>query len=228
MFLGERLKDLRINKKLSQDKLGSLLEVSKVAISNWETGKSVPSEANLERIAKVFDVDAHYFYSYGELLTIFNKLNTALQGRLIEYAATMLKQQELNNPSSATKYPYKTYNMDSFLETLNDSSKIPNFTLSYDYTKTLYQFALWMQDDSLEPEIPMGEVVLLKFANEVEDGNLYLVVFNGQPMFRRVYKHSTYYKLVPINNKYDAIFAPFEEKPEIIGEIVRHFKPIEN
>ncbi|MDY5636490.1 MAG: helix-turn-helix transcriptional regulator, partial [Streptococcus orisratti] len=38
MFLGERLKDLRINKKLSQDKLGSLLEVSKVAISNWETG----------------------------------------------------------------------------------------------------------------------------------------------------------------------------------------------
>ncbi|MGV3089358.1 hypothetical protein ACEE80_09430 [Streptococcus suis] len=46
-------------------------------------------------------------------------------------------------------------------------------------------------------------------------------------MFRRVYKHSTYYKLVPINNKYDAIFAPFEEKPEIIGEIVGHFKPIE-
>ncbi|MGT2925577.1 S24 family peptidase [Streptococcus cuniculipharyngis] len=164
---------------MSQGKLGSLLEVSKVAISHWETGKSVPS-------------------------------------------------QELNNPSSATKYPYKTYNMKSFLEALNDSSKIPSFTLNYDYTKTLYQFALWMQDDSLEPEIPMGEVVLLKFANEVEDGKLYLVVFNGQPMFRKVYEHSTYYKFMPINNKYDTIFAPFEEKPEIIGEIVGHFKPIEN
>lgn len=227
MFLGDRLKDLRINKKLSQDKLGSLLEVSKVAISNWETGKSVPSEANLDRIAKVFDVDVHYFYFYGELLTIFNKLNPALQGRLIEYATSMLKQQELNNPSSATKYPYKTYNIDSFLETLNDSSKIPSITLNYDYKKTLYQFALWMQDDSLKPEIPMGEVVLLKFANEVEDGKLNLVMFNGQPMFRRVNKHSTYYKFMTINNKFDTIFASFEENPEIIGDVVGHFKPIE-
>lgn len=228
MFLGERLKDLRINKKLSQDKLGSLLEVSKVAISNWETGKSVPSEANLERIAKVFDVDVHYFYSYGELLTIFNKLNKLNQEKLIDHAAQVLDRQNRNAVGSKTKYAYKTYSVDSFLETLNDSSRIPNFTLNYDYTKTLYQFALWMQDDSLEPEIPMGEVVLLKFANEVEDGKLYLVVFNGQPMFRKVYKHSTYFKFVPINNKYDTIFAPFEEKPEIIGEIVRHFKPIEN
>ena len=227
MFLGERLKDLRINKKLSQDKLGSLLEVSKVAISNWETGKSVPSEANLERIAKVFDVDVHYFYSYGELLTIFNKLNKLNQEKLIDHAAQVLDRQNRNVAGSKTKYAYKTYSVDSFLETLNDSSRIPNFTLNYDYTKTLYQFALWMQDDSLEPEIPMGEVVLFKFANEVEDGKLYLIVFNGQPMFRKVYKHSTYYKFVPINNKYDTIFAPFEEKPEIIGEIVGHFKPIE-
>ena len=39
MFSGQRLKALRKEKKMSQEKLGSQLNISKVAVSNWENGK---------------------------------------------------------------------------------------------------------------------------------------------------------------------------------------------
>lgn len=227
MFLGSRLRDLRLNQKMSQDALGSLLRVSKVAISNWENGKAVPSEANLEKISEVFGVDKHYFYSYGELLTIFNQLSKLGQELVIDYASQMLQKENRESTDSIVKYPYKTYNTELFIESLSDASTFPNYTLTYHNVKKPYQFALWIQDDSLEPKFSVGEVVLLKFAEQAEDGGLYLVEFKGKPMFRQVYTESSYFKLVAYNTNYDTIFAPFAEKPRILAKVVGGFRPIE-
>ena len=52
MFSGQRLKALRKEKKMSQEKLGSQLNISKVAVSNWENGKSFPTMDNLTNLQK--------------------------------------------------------------------------------------------------------------------------------------------------------------------------------
>ena len=42
MKLADKLQVLRINKRLSQEELANILDVSRQAVSKWESGKSVP------------------------------------------------------------------------------------------------------------------------------------------------------------------------------------------
>ena len=56
----ERLKELRVERKLSQEDLAKELNVSQRSISSWETGFRQPDFETLERIAKFFDVTADY------------------------------------------------------------------------------------------------------------------------------------------------------------------------
>ncbi len=55
-----RLKELRIEKGLSQNDLAKLLRMSKMAISHWELGHSEPSIEQLITLAEYFAVSADY------------------------------------------------------------------------------------------------------------------------------------------------------------------------
>ena len=55
-----RLKELRIEKSLSQQQLANLMSMSKMAISHWESGHSEPSIAQLIYLAELFGVTIDY------------------------------------------------------------------------------------------------------------------------------------------------------------------------
>ncbi|MBE6940819.1 MAG: helix-turn-helix transcriptional regulator [Ruminococcaceae bacterium] len=50
------IKQLRQEKKLSQDQLAEQLHVTRQAVSNWENGKTQPDVDTLTRLAEIFDV----------------------------------------------------------------------------------------------------------------------------------------------------------------------------
>lgn len=56
MTLGERICNLRTQRKLSQDELANALEVSRQSISKWETNSSVPELDKLVRLSEFFGV----------------------------------------------------------------------------------------------------------------------------------------------------------------------------
>ncbi len=56
----ERLKILRIEKKLSQPKLAQLIGISKGMVSFWENGINEPTITNLIKLCQIFDVSADY------------------------------------------------------------------------------------------------------------------------------------------------------------------------
>ena len=58
--IGKRIKEIRIENGLSQEKFGALLSVSQDTISLWEKGKSVPTAEFLIAIAQQFDVSVDY------------------------------------------------------------------------------------------------------------------------------------------------------------------------
>ena len=60
MSLGERITQLRKDSGLSQYELASALEVSRQAVSKWETDQTSPDAANLIRLAEVLDSDIEY------------------------------------------------------------------------------------------------------------------------------------------------------------------------
>ncbi|MCL2255587.1 MAG: helix-turn-helix domain-containing protein [Firmicutes bacterium] len=59
-FLYEKIKELREEKKLSQDKLAKELGVSQNTISQCETGEREPDITTLKRLCQFFDVTAGY------------------------------------------------------------------------------------------------------------------------------------------------------------------------
>lgn len=59
-IFGNRLKNLRLEKQLTGEELGNALNVTKVAISNWESGNRSPHHEMLSKIARYFDVSVDY------------------------------------------------------------------------------------------------------------------------------------------------------------------------
>lgn len=51
---GEKLYELRKNRRLTQDELAESLYVSRTAISKWESGRGYPSIDSLKEISKFF------------------------------------------------------------------------------------------------------------------------------------------------------------------------------
>lgn len=60
MSLGERIAELRIACDLSQNQLAKAMEVSRQAVSKWETDQSAPDAMNLIRLAEILDTDIEY------------------------------------------------------------------------------------------------------------------------------------------------------------------------
>ena len=60
MNFGNRLKTLRIQKKLTQQQLGDLLGLTKSVISAYENGLRYPAYDVLIKIARIFKVSTDY------------------------------------------------------------------------------------------------------------------------------------------------------------------------
>ena len=59
-MLGNRLKDLRYQKEITQEELGKVLNKTKNNISQYETGKRQPDNETLIKISEYFQVSLDY------------------------------------------------------------------------------------------------------------------------------------------------------------------------
>jgi transcriptional regulator with XRE-family HTH domain len=56
MTLGENIRYYRKTNKLSQEKIGELVGVSRQAVTRWETNQSAPSTENLIKLSSIFNI----------------------------------------------------------------------------------------------------------------------------------------------------------------------------
>ena len=61
--LGKKLKELRKNKKVSQQVIADYFGVTRGTVSNWEIGRREPDLETLEKLAKFYGVNLNYFQS---------------------------------------------------------------------------------------------------------------------------------------------------------------------
>lgn len=92
----KRLKELRLNKNLTQQQLGKLLSVSGQTILNWENDITYPSVKKLIELASFFDVSIDYLLDFKEKDTNFDKiiniLNDYEKEDLIKLIATFVNK----------------------------------------------------------------------------------------------------------------------------------------
>lgn len=60
-LMGQRIKSLRKDKKLTQQELGKLLNVTKVSVCCYEKGTRIPSLDTLIDMSNIFHVSLDYF-----------------------------------------------------------------------------------------------------------------------------------------------------------------------
>ena len=66
MSFQKRLRELRLEKGASQEDIAKLLNMSKMAVSHWERGKSEPSIEQLKILARYFDVSVDYLVGFAD------------------------------------------------------------------------------------------------------------------------------------------------------------------
>jgi len=59
-MIGERIRQLRSEKGMSQEQLAEALHISRQAVSKWETGESVPDTDRVMLLCHVLDISADY------------------------------------------------------------------------------------------------------------------------------------------------------------------------
>lgn len=95
-YFGERMKELREERSLSQEVLANELGVSKGALCYYENGKRTPDIAFLEKVVKYFDVSADYFLGFSDDKTT----DITMQG-VCKY--TGLSEKSVENLAAAKK-----------------------------------------------------------------------------------------------------------------------------
>lgn len=59
-MIGERIKELRKSKKMSQSELGKFIGVSQTTVTAWENGRADPSSSYVAKLATFFNVSTDY------------------------------------------------------------------------------------------------------------------------------------------------------------------------
>ena len=95
----ERLKQLRLEKELTQEELGKIIGMTKQSVYNYENGKRKCDEESLIKLAEFFNVSVDYLIghetirkSYLSTLSIKQKRILELSGCLNDNQLTLLEQ----------------------------------------------------------------------------------------------------------------------------------------
>ena len=82
-MLGERIAELRKNRKISQEELADILCTSRQAVSKWERGESDPDIDRLKDLAAYFNVSIDYLLGYdvesNSVETFIKRLNESAE-----------------------------------------------------------------------------------------------------------------------------------------------------
>ena len=102
MSIGERITQLRKEQNISQVQLAKALDVSRQAVSKWETGQSTPDMIKLIQLADLLKTDTEYLAtgrhstlkSPPTVVTVVEKVDTIVE-KIVEKPVVVEKRVEI-------------------------------------------------------------------------------------------------------------------------------------
>lgn len=115
--LGERIKELRIEKELTQEEFGKLFGIVKSTVSLYESGKSTPDDEIKKKISEYFNVSLDYLMGASDIRNPYTSTEEDLTNEEKKLLETILKDSELsilfhelkNAPKKKIKQLLKTW-----------------------------------------------------------------------------------------------------------------------
>ena len=94
-----KIKQLRKEKKLTQEELAEKIGISKRTLANWEDGVSSIKENKLKILCEIFDVDAPYLLGYNTVKNETNIKAAVLDEALKKLHAIMVLAESSESPN---------------------------------------------------------------------------------------------------------------------------------
>ncbi len=219
--IGKRIDDLVKKSPLNNREISELVGVSKVTVGKWRKGETEPTATNVVRLAEVLN-------SSVEFIT---------QGDLPKEVQDLLNQcsspQTATEEDNAHRIGIDFYDVhaccgdgDSIFEYEPLKEKLffkPDFFKKRNL-KEKHCVMMYAKNDSMEYYICDGDAVMIdKSANNVKDGQVYAVWFEGELMIKRIFKNGNgELTLTADNKKYrdKEINQDNGDTFRIIGEVV--------
>lgn len=198
MNIGHRIKQRRKELKMSADTLGKRLGKDRSTIYRYENGdiENLPLEI-LEPIAKALETTPQYLMGW------IKEGNSSSKG----YSIPVLSYVRAGIPIEA-------------VEDILDYEEI-----SQELANTGDFFALKIKGDSMEPRITDGDVVIVRKQEQVKNGELAVVLVNGNDAtVKRFYMNDTGVTLISSNSAYPPFIYSKKDVMElpvrVIGKVV--------
>lgn len=208
MVFGDRLKELREKKGLSQTELSEKIGISKSSIGMYETGKRIPrADKTFVKISDFFNVSIDYLLGLQE--PINNNFEKYGLKPIVKKKVPMLGNIACGEPIIANQ-EYETYiEVDSNINV---------------------DFALKAQGDSMiNAHIENGDIILIKSQDYIENGQIAAVLIEDEVTLKRFYLQNDTISLVAENpsyppliyNKSDAVNIKVLGKAIVIQKLIK-------
>ena len=87
MSFGEKLRQARKRRGLTQKALAEAVQARHNSVSNWEAEKNQPDSDTIRRLCAVLEVDSNYFFETESVLEQLSGVEFALFGEVRELSA---------------------------------------------------------------------------------------------------------------------------------------------
>lgn len=198
MKVGDKIKALRKERRLTQAQLADKLNVAPTAVSAWERNANRPLMDKLTGIADLFEVPLTHFFDNDE---IENLQPAGPQTVRIPVLGQIACGDPISADENFSGYRYKS------------PDNLPNGTL----------YILEARGASMEPTIPDGSEVLIREQSEVSNGEIAAVLVNGdeEATLKRIRYQGNTMMLMPDNSSYSPIVVSEDYPVKIIGKAIQ-------
>lgn len=195
-MFNERLKTLRIQRKMTQSELAKKIYISQPAYSKYEVGTASPNPETLSKIADALDVSVDYLLGSDSQPARPGYIRIPVLGRV------------------AAGIP-----IDAIEEVIDWEDISTEAAGDGEY------FGLQIKGHSMEPKISDGDVVIVRRQPDVDSGDIAVVLVNGDDAtVKRIKKSPQGVTLIPSNPAYEPMYysnKEIESLPvQILGRVV--------
>lgn len=181
MTTGERIRQLRIEKDMTQEMLGEKIGVKKAAIYKYENGLVVNLKRDIiEKLANVLEVSPSYLMGLDDIKDV-------PQG--FQPVPSMKKIPRVGRIACGTPILAE--------ENVEEYDSVPEHWKA--------DFTLICVGDSMAPKIQDGDLVAITQQETVENGQIAAVLIDNEATLKRVYVYPDKLILRPENPNYEPI-----------------------
>lgn len=210
--LGSRLKKLRLEKKLSQQKLADMIKVSKTSIIYWEKDENIPKHDSLKALGKALGASTDY-------------LTTGLEPQKPQHM-NFVPPVDLTHSEKPRQTPVLSWvQAGDFSYVLSsDLSSVIDW-IPYDPRAGQYGFALIVKGVSMEPDFKPDEYIYVNPTYQIDElntGALVVMACDGdsEATFKKLISEDDNYYLQPLNPNWQPQIMPLDHTCRLVGKVV--------